>query len=236
MSTMEAPPPEMLELPTGPVPVEWRRSVRAQRVSLRIDPRIGTIIVTLPMRASHRAGMTLLLNHKDWLASRLAALPAAVGFTDGAIIPIAGQPHRIHHDPTARGGAFLREGELVITGAAEFLRRRAHDFLRREAARRLAALVAEKSALGGLHPKRITVKDTRTRWGSCAADGSLSFSWRLVMAPDYAQDYVAAHEVAHLRHMNHGPKFWALVDHLTPHKTPAMEWLRSEAPRLLRIG
>ncbi len=233
---MEVPPPEMLELPSGLAVVQWRRSARARRVSLRIDPRGGAIVVTLPMRASRRTGMALLMNHTDWLADRLAALPDAVRFTDGAIIPIAGEPHRIRHAPTARGGAFLQDGELVVTGAAEFLRRRTHDFLRNEAGRRLAALVAEKSALADVRPRRITVKDTKSRWGSCAADGSLSFSWRLVMAPEYAQDYVAAHEVAHLRHMNHGPRFWALVDQLTPHKETAIPWLRTEAPRLLRIG
>ena len=233
---MEVPPPEMLELRTGPAVVEWRRNPRAQRISLRIDPRGGAIVVTLPMRASRRAGMALLMNHQDWIADRIAALPDAIRFTDGAIIPIGGQPHRIRHAPTARGGAFLQNDELIITGAAEFLRRRTHDFLRKEAAQRLAILVAEKSALAALHPKRITVKDTKSRWGSCASDGSLSFSWRLVMAPPYAQDYVAAHEVAHLRHMNHGPKFWALVDQLTLHKAPAIQWLQAEAPRLLRIG
>lgn len=226
----------MLELPSGLAVVQWRRSARARRVSLRIDPRGGAIVITLPMRATRRAGMALLMNHTDWLADRLAALPDAIRFADGAIIPIAGEPHRIRHAPTARGGAFIQNGELIVTGAAEFLRRRAHDFLYNEAGRRLGALVAEKSALAGLRPKRITVKDTKSRWGSCAADGSLSFSWRLVMAPRYAQDYVAAHEVAHLRHMNHGAKFWALVDELTPHKDAAIAWLRNEAPRLLRIG
>jgi predicted metal-dependent hydrolase len=233
---METPPPEMLELPGGLAVLEWRRSARARRVSLRIDPRGGTIVVTLPMRASRRAGMALVMNHTDWLADRLAALPDAIRFTDGAIIPICGLPHRIRHEPTGRGGAFLRDDELIVTGAAEFLRRRTHDFLRREAGRRLAALVGEKSILAGLQARRVTVKDTKSRWGSCASDGSLSFSWRLVMAPDYAQDYVAAHEVAHLRHMNHGPRFWALVDQLTEHKSAAIPWLRTEAPRLLRIG
>ena len=233
---MEVPPPEMLELPSGLVVVQWRRSARARRVSLRIDPRGGAIVVTLPMRASRRAGMALLMNHTQWLTDRLAALPDAVHFTDGAIIPIAGQPHRIRHAPIARGGAFLQDGELIVTGAAEFLRRRTHDFLRNEAGRRLTTLVAEKSALASVRARRITVKDTKSRWGSCAADGSLSFSWRLVMAPDYAQDYVAAHEVAHLRHMNHGPGFWSLVDQLTEHKDAASPWLRNEAPRLMRIG
>jgi predicted metal-dependent hydrolase len=85
-------------------------------------------------------------------------------------------------------------------------------------------------------PRRISMKDTRTRWGSCAADGSLAFSWRLVMTPDFVQDYVASHEVAHLKHMNHGKRFWALVNRLTPHTATAIPWLRAEGFRLLRVG
>lgn len=233
---MDVPPPEMVALPGGSARVEWRRSARARRVSLRIDPRAGTVVVTLPVRASRRAGMALLTSHAGWVADRLADLPGAVGFADGAMVPIGGILHRIRHAPGVRGGAWIEAGELIVTGAAEFLPRRTRDFLRAEAQRRLTALVADKAALAELRPKRVTVKDTKSRWGSCASDGSLAFSWRLIMAPEFAQDYVAAHEVAHLRHMNHGPRFWQLVAQLTPHTETAVLWLRTEATRLLRIG
>ena len=228
--------PEMLALPSGLARVEWRRSSRARRVSLRIDPAGGTVVVTLPARASRKAGMALLMGHADWVADRLAALPEAIVFTDGAMVPISGVPHRIRHMPQARGGAFLREQEVHVTGAPEFLSRRVRDFLRQEAQRRLGGLVAEKAALIGIVPKRVTMKDTTSRWGSCAPDKSLAFSWRLVMAPGFVQDYVVAHEVAHLRHMNHGSKFWSLVDELSPHTKTAVPWLRAEGSRLLRIG
>ncbi len=233
---METPPPETFTLPSGPARVEWRRSPRARRLSLRIDPCDGSVVVTLPPRAGRAAGMTFLMNHADWVANRLATLPQAMPFIDGAVVPIAGTPHRIRHRPDGRGGAWLENGELLVTGASEFVRRRVMDFLRAEARRRLAVLVADKTATLGRVPKRLTVKDTSSRWGSCSADGSLSFSWRLVMAPAFVQDYVAAHEVAHLRHMNHGPQFWALVDELTPHTEAAIPWLRREGGRLLRAG
>ena len=97
-------------------------------------------------------------------------------------------------------------------------------------------MVVEKSATLGVTVRRIAVKDTRSRWGSCAVDGSLAFSWRLVMTPEFVQDYVAAHEVAHLKHMNHGKRFWNLVDRLTPHAATAIPWLQAEGFRLLRIG
>lgn len=192
--------------------------------------------MTLPMRASRKAGMALLMGHADWVADRLAALPAAVTLTDGASVPICGVPHRIRHVPDARGGAWLLDGELHVTGAAEFVGRRARDFLRAEAKRRLGGLVVAKAGLIGATAKRVSVKDTRSRWGSCSHDRALMFSWRLVMAPTFVQDYVVAHEVAHLREMNHGPHFWALVDQLTPHTKAAITWLKAEGARLLRVA
>ncbi|MDE2583235.1 MAG: M48 family metallopeptidase [Rhodospirillales bacterium] len=233
---MDVPNAETVDLPNGPTQVAWRRSSRARRVSLRIDPRDGTVVVTLPNRAGRNAGVALLMTHADWVADRLAALPSAVRFADGATVPFLGRPHRIRHLPAARGVAWCDGDEICVTGRAEFLPRRLADFLRAEALRRLRAAALAKAALIGMIPKRITVKDTRSRWGSCAADGSIAFSWRLVMAPEFVQDYVAAHEVAHLRHMDHGPRFWALVERLTPHTGAAVPWLRGEGVRLLRVG
>jgi predicted metal-dependent hydrolase len=233
---MNVPPPETLALPSGTARVEWRRSARARRVSLRVDPRGGAVVVTLPPRASRGAGMALLMSHVDWVADRLAALPEPMPFTDGALVPVCGVAHRIRHVPTARGGAWLHDNEVHVSGAPEFLRRRVVDFLRTEARRRLGALVAVKANLAGVAPRRILVKDTSSRWGSCAADGTLAFSWRLVMAPEFVQDYVAAHEVAHLKHMHHGALFWAQVDRMTPHTKAAVAWLRQDGARLQRVG
>jgi predicted metal-dependent hydrolase len=228
--------PESLALPSGIARIEWRRSSRARRVSLRIDPAGGGVIVVLPIRASHKAGMALLKGHLDWVADRLAALPDAVQFVDGAIVPIGDVPHRIRHAVEGRGGAWLVGNELHVTGAPEFLSRRVRDFLRQEARRRLTSLTLLKASKVGILPRRVTMKDTASRWGSCAPDKSIALSWRLVMAPDFVQDYVTAHEVAHLRHMNHGRQFWSLVEELTPHKLCAIPWLRAEGARLLRIG
>jgi len=229
-------PDEMLLLPGGPVWIEWRRSTRARRVSLRIDPQSGAVVVTLPLRAGRGAGMALLMSHAHWVSDRVAALPAAVRLVDGAMLPLAGIPHRIRHVPEGRGGAWLAGQEIHVAGTAEFLRRRVLDLLRHEARRRLTAMAVDKAARIARPPLRVMVKDTRTRWGSCAPDGTLAFSWRLVMAPDFVQDYVVAHEVAHLRHMNHGQRFWALVNRLTTHAETAIPWLRDEGSRLLRVG
>ncbi len=218
-------------------PVRWRRSPRARRVSLRIDPRAGEVVVTLPPRAGRRAGMALLTTHAAWVMERLAALAPHITFTPGARVPLGGIPHVIRHDPAVRGGAFLaEEGAIVVTGAPEFLPRRVADFLRAEARRRIGTLVAGHAAALRVKAKAIRLKDTRSRWGSCAPDGTLAFSWRLVMAPDWVLDYVVAHEVAHLREMNHSPRFWAEVERLTPHRDAAVAWLRTNGPALLRVG
>ncbi|WP_428486155.1 M48 family metallopeptidase [Rhodopila sp.] len=233
---MDAALPESLTLPSGVARIEWRRSSRARRVSLRIDPAGGAVIVTLPTRAPHKAGMALLMSHVDWVADRLAALPAAVRFADGASVPIGGLPHRISHVVNGRGAAWIADGALHVAGAPEFLSRRIRDFLHQEARRRLTEVTMAKASLVGVRPRRVTMKDTSSRWGSCAPDKSIALSWRLVMAPPFVQDYVVAHEVAHLRHMNHGRQFWALVEELTPHRHAAISWLKTEGTTLLRIG
>ncbi len=194
------------------------------------------MIVTLPMRAARAAGVALLEANAAWVADRLAALPPVLAYAPGSLITIDGVPHPISHAPHARGGAWLEGGALHVSGGAEFLARRVGDFLRAEARRRFTTQALAKAAQAGVAVRRVGVRDTRSRWGSCSADGSLMFCWRLLMAPPFVQDYVVAHEVAHLRHMNHGPDFWALTDFLSPHRTQAVAWLSDQGSGLMRVG
>ena len=227
---------EVLDLPQGPTPVQWRRSSRARRISLRIDPRSSSVVVTLPVRAGRAAGMALLTDHAAWVADRLAALPAAVVFADGEYVLLGGVPHRIRHRRGGVGGAWLEGGSILVSGEKAGLPRRVTEFLRAEAKRRLTVAVAAKCEQAGVVARRVTVKDTRSRWGSCAPDGTVMFCWRLVMAPEHVQDYVVAHEVAHLRYMNHGTRFWLLVEALTDQRADAVAWLAQHGAGLLRAG
>ncbi len=219
-----------------PCPVRWRRSTRARRVSLRIDARAGEVVVTLPPRAARRAGVALLNTHAAWVRERLAALAPHLPFAPGVELPLGGVPHVVRLAPAGRGVVRLAPGAILVPGPAEALPARLGGFLRGEAERRIRTLVAGHAAALEVRPKAMRLKDTRSRWGSCAPDGTLAFSWRLVMAPDWVLDYVVAHEVAHLRELNHSGRFWALVARLTPHRDAAVAWLKAHGPGLLRIG
>ena len=234
--------------------LRWRRSARARRIGLRIDPVAGDIVITLPPRGSRRTGLSLLRAHEAWIAAKLDALPMALRIEDGGVIPVFGRPHRILHAPGTRGaaakgsgdpmdcrkscggGAWIEAQTIHVAGGIEFLARRVRDALSLLARDHFSRLSLEKAGLAGLKPSAIRVRDTSSRWGSCAPDGALMFSWRLIMAPEFVQDYVVAHEVSHLRHMNHGRHFWDLVGALTPHRDKASAWLNQHGQGLLRIS
>lgn len=216
--------------------VSFKRSARARKISLRVDAAQGGIVITLPMRASMRAGLSLLQTHEDWVAAKLAELPDALPFVAGAVVPVNGIGHVITPVASGQGGAWVADGCIYVTGGREFLARRVTDCLKRLARQKLTAIAAEKARQAALVPKCVRVKDTKSRWGSCAPDGTLAFCWRLILAPEFVQDYVVGHEVAHLRHMNHGKNFWALTETLTVHRCAASAWLGANGQALLRIG
>ncbi len=236
LRAVPGPARESLALDHGVVEVEWRRSARARRVTLRIDPAAGTVVVTLPMRAGRNQGLALLRAHAGWVTERLAALSPRVPFADGAVVPLLGRPHAIRHRPGAVGGVWLEGEEIHVSGDAAFLPRRVTAWLREHARAEIAPRAAVHAGRLARRYARISIKDPRSRWASCAPDGTLAFSWRLVLTPAWVLDYVVAHEVAHLAEMNHGPRFWAAVSQLTPHTEAAKHWLAAHGQRLLRYG
>ena len=208
-------------------------------MTLRVDAKTGGVQLTLPRGASRRDGLDFAERHRDWLLRRLADLPPAVPFLDGVEIPYLGAPHLIRHAPEARRGVWREAGEIVVSGGAEFVPRRVTDFLKREAKREIQGRAQAKAELLPAKARtlrRVTLRDTRSRWGSCAHSGDLSFSWRLILAPDPVLDYVVAHEVAHLAEMNHGPAFWRLVGRLADAVAEPKAWLRREGAGLHRYG
>lgn len=218
--------------------VTRRRSARARRVSLRINAAAGVAELVVPIGVSDADADRFAAKHRDWVAARLAELPARHRFADGMSLPVLGDSLRVVHDPN--GPRAVRhqadDGMILVGGRSDQLAARLETWLREVARATLfesANLHAE--ALG----RRLTglrVGDPRTRWGSCSPRGVLSFSWRLVLAPPWVLDYVAAHEAAHLREMNHGPRFWALVsERIADHARPRA-WLSEHGPGLHRYG
>jgi len=218
-----------------PGPVTWRRSARARYANLRIDARSGAVVVTLPPRVPRRVGLALLAEQAGWVKASLAALAPAIPFASGGLLPIGGVPHLILSNPSTCG-VIAEGGTLFVGGPHESLAEGVAGFLHAEAARRISTVAARHAASLDVQPRRLRLKELRSRWGSCAHDGTLSFSWRLIMAPDWVMDYVVAHEVAHLRILDHSPSFWAYVARLTPHRESAIAWLKAHGPGLLRIG
>ncbi len=221
----------MLLLPgSPPVSVQLRRSAQSRRLSLRVSRLDGRVTLSMPPHVRMTEAMAFLRAQEDWLRQALAqaAGPAPVGLGD--IIPVEGRPVRLE------GGTGrlprLEDDRLILPGdparaairAAAFLKARARDRLA-EASDRHAARVERRYG-------RLTLRDTRSRWGSCTADGALMYNWRLVMAPPEVLDYVAAHEVAHLVEMNHSAAFWAVVKGLMPDYAAPRRWLKTEGHAL----
>ena len=213
-----------------------RRSSRARRLSLRVDPRSGDIVLTLPPSAKLGAAQRFLQAHRAWIEKQAKALPDRIPFAAGATVPVLGEPHTIV--PSAEHGPPVTRmpGKLVVTGDARHTSRRITDYLRALAARELRPAVDDFADRIDRKVARITIRDPKTRWGSCSTSGTLSFSWRLVMVPRRVLRYVAAHEVAHLRHPNHGQQFWALVAALHPGFEEDRKALRALTLDLNRYG
>jgi len=222
----------------GEIALRLRPHPRARRLALRIDAVGEAVELVLPRRGSHSDALRFLEANRPWVEKRLAALPPRTIFTDGAIIPIFDRPHLIRHVGKARGRgpAWIEGDEIHVAGDPAFLARRVRDLLRDLAKRELSRRSQTLATSIGQKVKRVGVRDTTTRWGSCARTGNLSFSWRLIFAPEAVLDYVVAHEVAHLVEMNHGPRFWRLVAKLHPEPKPQRLWLNRNRARLLRIG
>jgi len=234
-----APQPEQLTIAHAgdTLPVTFVRNARARRASLRVDPANRRIVLTAPLRMARGTAVGFAEAQAGWIAARLDRLPERRPFVDGAELPLFGVPHRVRHHAGARGTVWREDGEIHVAGRPEHLPRRLKDWLTAELRERLVPLVHAKAARAERSVRRITVRDTRSRWGSCGPDAALSFSWRLVFAPPEVLDYLAAHEAAHLVHMNHGPRFWALARTLCdgPIEGP-QAWLKRNGETLLQYG
>lgn len=231
---------ELLRIDGEPVPVTLKTNPRARRLIVKVHPSTGEVTVVAPSKRSLDHAMKFARGESDWIAERLAQVPRAVPLGLGAKILYRGEEHVVRRGEGRRTPVWIdhEDGNRIIrvTGASEHAGRRVLDFLKREAKRTLEARAFEFAAYLNTAPKHITVRDTASRWGSCSTAKSLSFSWRLILAPPFVLDYVVAHEVAHMREMNHGPRFWRLVAELIYNPERPQVWLRENGSLLHRYA
>jgi len=220
-----------------PAPLKLVANPRAKRLIVRVD-RTGTVVVTAPSKAALPKALAFAESRKDWIRQQISASHQRIPFAPGARTPFFGEPHVIRRDDLVRGVVVERRPrpQLVVGGDAAAIARRVREFYKREAREALAERCDRYAAGVRRRRGKITLRDTRSRWGSCSANGDLSFSWRLVMAPPFVIDYVAAHECAHLARMDHSPAFWRLVADLVGDADPAKRWLRENGARLHAYG
>lgn len=212
------------------VQVSMRRSARARRISLRVSSIDGRVTLTLPLGTPERVGRAFAEEKARWLREAVGKVEAPVRVAIGSTLPVDGRslPVVPGQGRAARLGAAAIEAPPGREGAA------IEVLLKSLARERISASVDRHARALGKRPGRITLRDTRSRWGSCSSEGNLMFSWRLILAPPKVLDYVAAHEVAHLRHMDHSPAFWAAVESLFPNHRAERDWLRHNGAALQR--
>ena len=221
-------------------PVRVQRHRQARRYTLRIHSATREVVLTVPPRGSIREARAFAEKHGGWIAARLERLPAPVPFAPGVVLPLRGEAHKVVH-VRGRGTVWAEIGDdgsrtLCIAGDEAHFARRLRDYLKREAKSDLEAASRRAAEKLGVKIKRVSIRDQASRWGSCSTTGVLSYSWRLILAPPFVLDYLAAHEVAHLVEMNHSRRFWRLVAKIYPQLPRAKAWLDAHGAELHRYG
>jgi predicted metal-dependent hydrolase len=224
--------PALLAVEGRSIAVSFRRNARARRLVLRLSRDRCGVIVTLPPRVSRSEALDFARKSSRWIGERLKSEPADRPLRAGEEIVIRGEGRQIVHSGLRRGIVALTDTTVIVSGDEAHLARRLAEWLKAQAKRDLISASEFYAGAMGVKFHRLSVRDQRSRWGSCSSDGTLSYSWRLILAPPFVLDYVAAHEVAHLKHMNHSRNFWRLVLTHCPHAGRAKSWLKAHGPEL----
>ncbi len=237
MTKRAAPPPleTTIDLGDRSAPLTARINRRARRLIVKVDPVKGRVIVTAPSRRALNDAIDFARTRARWITGELDA-GGARPFAPGESFPLRGSPVIVETAGRLRDGIRLEAGRLIAGGDPAHVNRRITDWLKKEARAALTTRVDHYAGLLGRRRGAITIRDTRSRWGSCARDGALSFSWRLIMAPPEILDYVAAHECTHLVHLNHSPAYWRLLKTLDVDAIAARGWFAANGQSLYAYG
>lgn len=217
--------------------VSLRKSHLAKKIIIRISKKKGIELI-VPKRVSYKRALDFLYSKENWVLQKSLVLQQKDRsvFTDGAEVPILDNKYIIKYSGNLRGVSKIEGGYLIISGLEEHIARKVQQFLVKLAKTVITERAKIEAAKLGVKFTTITIRDTTSRWGSCSRSGSLSFSWRLVMAPRAVLEYVVAHEIAHLVEMNHSQKFWDVVASIFPHYKQARRWLKTHGDVLHSYG
>ncbi|MGB7318712.1 MAG: SprT family zinc-dependent metalloprotease [Planktotalea sp.] len=213
-----------------PVPIILRKSARARRISLRISQLDGRVTLTLPKSVSDAEGIAFAREKEDWLRGHLDRRGEDQAVALGAELPVEGTFRAIQSG--SGRGVTLNVDTLRVPGKPEQVPTRVQAFLKQMARDKLAHASDHYANRLGKPYTRISIRDTRSRWGSCSSAGALMYSWRLILCPPEVLNYVAAHEVAHLAEMNHSQAFWDTVTRIHGPYSAPRAWLRKNGSSL----
>ncbi len=213
--------------------IKIRKSPLAKRLTLRIDEKQHLPVLTVPQYCSSTKALKFLQDNHDWMINMLARLPQSKGFENGDNIMFFGQQYIILHNQGQRG-TYFDNGFLKVGGDIEFLHRRVVDFLKDQSLKKLSSMSVSKAKLIGHKVCNVSIKDTKSRWGSCSTLGNINYNWRICMAPLYVIDYLVCHEVCHLKHPDHSAYFWHTLKELCPECDNARKWLKIRGKELYR--
>jgi hypothetical protein len=225
-----------IDLGDRKAPLIARINRRARRLIVKVDALSGRVLVTAPSKRALPAALDFAKTRAIWISAQLKEGGSAKPFHDGAVFPLRGSPVLVVHDGGPRAGVRLEHAQLFAGGEAAHLNRRIIDWLKAEARKIVTERADHYSGALGRKRGPISIRDTRSRWGSCARDGSLSFSWRLILAPPPMLDYVAAHECAHLVHLDHSPAYWRVLKGLGVDARAARDWFAAHGRALHAYG
>ncbi len=219
--------------------VKVKRSAKARRMALRVDFRDRVVYLVMPKRARLDTAYDFVHEHRAWIVEQIESLPEAIPYKHGMTLPIFGKKLRleINYDSSLKKtNISLIKNKLIVNTNKEDPSSRIERFLRELVRDKLAELSHKKAKIINKKVRSVTVRDTKSRWGSCDDKGQLSFCWRLIFAPCEAMDYIVAHEIAHLRHLDHSTKFWNLCRELSDDYVEGYHWIHNSGRELMRYG
>lgn len=215
--------------------IKVKKTPVAKKLVLRIDEKNHCAVLSVPKYCLKKQALQFLYDNEDWIINTLAKLPKLSNFANGDEISVFGKKYKIYHENKHKGTCF--EGDLLkVGGDIAFLHRRVKDFLKKYAVDKLAEMSILAAEKIGVKIASVSVKDTKSRWGSCSTKGNINYNWRIVLAPENVIDYLVCHEVSHLKHPNHSTDFWNTVETLCPSCKDSRRWLKIRGKELYKYN